>query len=85
MKVYVPTERERATSHAIYVTPGTDPETIKEGVPSEWLDQEGKAINFRIEFKQGVANVDDKIGAYMLKRGLARKTSLIRPGDIHHA
>jgi len=83
MKVYVPTERERATSHTIYVTPASDAETVKEGIPSEWQDVEGKPITFPIQFKQGVATVDDKIGAYMIKRGLARKSSLIRPGDVH--
>lgn len=83
MKVYVPTERERATSHTIYVTPANDAETIKEGIPTDWLDVEGKPITYPVQFKQGVAEVDARLGAYMIKRNMARKSSLIRPGDIH--
>lgn len=68
----------------VFVTPGRDhPET------SDWMktntDSEGKSFNepimFTVKFENGVAEVPDNLGRYMIDKGLARKSRLILPPD----
>ena len=85
MFVYLPTERDRRNDHTIYVTPGADAAFTKGEVPAEWKDQEGKPLTITVKFIQGKAEVPKNLGEYMVERGLARKTALIRPGDRAYA
>lgn len=85
MKVYIPTDRNRPTSHTIYCTPGGDVEFCKGDVPSEWKDQEGNALSIPVTFKNGMADIPNNLGDYLIARGLARKTKLHLPGDPANA
>ena len=77
MFVYVP---HKKASHTMFVCPAGDP-FLKGEKPSDWVDNENNPITFQIEFKHGKSEVDDKIGKYMIDRGLARKTKIILPQD----
>jgi hypothetical protein len=48
-------------------------------VPSEWVDDKNKPIEFNVEFIYGKANVSDPIGKYLIKYQMAAKTRLIIP------
>lgn len=78
MFVYAP---HKKATHTMYVCPAGDKDFVKGEVPSDWVDDENKPKTFQVEFKRGKAEVDDNLGDYMIKRGLARKTKLILPED----
>lgn len=51
--------------------------------PSDWFRKDdGRPIAFLVQFVDGVAKVDDRLGRYMLKHGMAFKTSLILPPGL---
>ena len=58
-----------------------DREFVKGEVPVDWVDDENNPRQFTIEFTRGKAEVDDKIGKYLIDRGLAKKTKLIIPDE----
>lgn len=70
MKVYKQTQSQ--STHTLFIQPGNDhPEN------SVWLDSKNKAKMFEIVFKYGVAEVDDRLGQYMIDKKLAASTFLI--------
>lgn len=74
MKVYKPSKYNN-TAHTVFVQPGVDyPET------SEWMDAENKPKLFQIFFRNGVAEVEDNLGHYLIDRQIAAPTPLI---NIH--
>ena len=77
MLVYVP---HKKASHTMFVCPAGDT-FVKGEKPSDWVDDENKPITFQVEFRRGKAEVDDKVGKYMVERGLARKSKIILPQD----
>lgn len=70
MKIYQPGTRGKRTA---FVQPGvTHPTT-------DWLDENGKARMFAVEFKEGEATVDDQLGQYMIDKDLAKRSPIILP------
>jgi hypothetical protein len=77
LKVYNHSMHGRGT---IFVTPGREHEEN-----SDWIkvsrDPDGREIRepimFTVRFADGVAEVPDSLGAYMIKKGLARKSPII--------
>lgn len=75
MKVYLPgTGAKTSPSHMLSVAPAAD---TKGEVPADWVNNDNEPLQFRIQFKFGVAEVDDRMGRYLIERGICRKTALI--------
>ncbi len=64
----------------MHICPAGDPR-MKGEMPAEWVDDKNNPLTFQVEFRRGKAEVDDKIGKYLIDNGLARKTKLILPED----
>jgi hypothetical protein len=77
MFVYLPHKR---ANHTMHIRPAADPR-LKGEMPSEWVDDKNEPITFQVEFVRGKAEVDDKIGKYLIEMGQARKSKLILPED----
>ena len=77
MFVYLP---HKKATHTMHICPAGDPR-MKGEMPTEWVDDKNNALTFQVEFRKGKAEVDDKIGKYLIDTGLARKTKLILPED----
>ena len=77
MFVYVP---HKKATHTMFVCPAGDPR-LKGEMPSDWVDDNNKPLTFEVEFRRGKAEVDDKLGKYMIEHGMARKTKIILPQD----
>lgn len=82
MFVYLTGSKERsAPLHVKYVAPAGDKKHVRDGdIPSDWINQEGQPAGFAVEFNYGRAEVDDRLGEYMISAGLAQRTNLIRSG-----
>lgn len=68
MKIYHPGSRGK---HTIFVCPG------QEFPVSDFLDADGKPIQFPVGFSEGAADVPDNLGNYMIDRDLAKKSPII--------
>lgn len=69
MKVYY---KGRSLNHHMHVQPANQfPHVL------EWREPDGRAKAFDIRFVNGVADVDDKLGEYLINQGLASKTMII--------
>lgn len=72
MKVYHPGGR----GHLVMVTPGA---TIQGEIPSDWQNGDGTPRRFDVRFDtNGVAEVDKKLGEYLIEKGYAQRTALKR-------
>lgn len=49
---------------------------------SDWMDDAGKPRMFAVEFRQGVADVSDHLGQYLIDHGLAHRSPIILPDRI---
>ena len=78
MLVFLP---HKKANHTMHISPAADREFVKGEVPADWVDDENNPRQFTIEFTRGKAEVDDKIGKYLIDRGLAKKTKLIIPDE----
>ena len=81
MRIYYRGEQRSAT-HTMFVSPASDPEGIKGGVPAEWLGVDGQPILFTVSFVDGKAEVPASLGKFMIDRGLAKRTALILPSLV---
>ena len=70
MKVYY---EGRDDGHRMFVQPGTHHADV-----SEWM-QEGKPILMEVKFNNGVAEVPENLGKYLIDKGLVRKSRIILP------
>lgn len=70
MNIYRPGSRGR---HSVYVQPGN------EHPNSDFVDADGKATLFDVAFKEGVAEVPDNLGNYMIDKGLAQRSPILLP------
>lgn len=70
MKVYHP----EGSSMMLMVTPGAGMAEC----PSDWLGVEGKPKRVDVQFQNGVAEVDGKLGAWLIEKGHANRTGLRR-------
>jgi hypothetical protein len=77
MFVYLP---HKKATHTMHICPAADPR-LKGEMPSDWVDDKNNPRAFEVEFRSGKAEVDDRIGNYLVETGLARKTKLILPED----
>lgn len=69
MKVYY---RGRSSNHHLYVQPANEYPHV-----SEWREPDGRPKSFDIHFKNGEADVDDKLADYLVDKNLASKTKVI--------
>ena len=69
MKIYF---HGRSQNHTIYVTPAEHYPHVR-----QWRDENGRPKMFEVNFKFGVAEVEDELGAYMVKKELASATKII--------
>lgn len=76
MRVYYAGERR---NHQMAVTPAADPRAICEGVNADWLDGRGHPRTFQIDFVDGVAEVPDSLGRYLIATGQAKRSRLWTP------
>jgi hypothetical protein len=64
--------------HRLHVTPGFFRQDV-----SEWMQQDGKTpVCFVVVFKDGMAEVPDSLGKYMLDEKLVQRSPLIL-SDTH--
>lgn len=80
MKVYLPNAVAKTQSvHLLHICPAGH---LKgQEMPSDWVDDENKPVNFTIKFQFGEAEVPSEIGKYLVEYGMAKKTPLILPRD----
>lgn len=62
----------RSLNHRIFVTPAHDYPNV-----NSWREEDGRGKQFEVHFKNGVADVDDNLGLYMIEKGLVSKTKII--------
>jgi hypothetical protein len=70
MKVY----RQEKGPFNLFVSPNNDGASNQ-----DWMDAEGKPKLIQVSFKDGVAEVPNDLGRYMIDRKLANKTAIILP------
>ena len=80
MKIYLHSDRaERMATYTVHVSPAGDTGFVKDSEMCEgWKLPDGTAKQFPIDFAFGAAEVDDSLGRYMVARGIAHKTRLLR-------
>lgn len=78
MKIFVNGAQERKELHRLFVTPGKDDPSN-----SAWIGEDQLPMQLTVTFVRGVAEVDDQLGRYLIKKGLAEKsrTRIKRPTD----
>lgn len=65
--------------HALFVAPAADPR-IGGGADSSWVNDDGTPKNILVDFDaDGVAEVPDSVGRYLLATKQARRTRLWLP------
>lgn len=83
MRVYYAGERN---NHQMSVAPAADTRAMREGINAEWLDARGQPRTFQVNFINGVAEVPDSLGKYLIKTGQAKRTRLwLPPGFVDRA
>ena len=80
MKIYLHSDRaERNAKYTVHVSPAGDTGFVNSNdVRDDWKLPDGSRERFPIDFAFGSAEVDDAIGRYMVARGIAHKTRLVR-------
>lgn len=77
MKVYL--QGPRTGTYTLHACPGGhEPGEC----PADWFDADVKPLTFHVVFINGEAKVDNRLGRYLLKHGMAFKTSLIMPPGL---
>lgn len=77
MKIYTNGEKTAQGKHVLICHPGSDPK-VGDTVAA-WRNIEGKPIAMHVEFINGVAEIDDATGKYLIDKGYASKTRDIEP------
>lgn len=62
--------------HVIMVAPARDDPTSN---VAEWQDTDGNPLTLRVLFKEGMADVPDPLGRYLIDKGLAKKHPTTAP------
>jgi hypothetical protein len=79
MRVYLHSDRaEKSKSYIVNLAPAADPGVALQGVPDDWKNPDGTAKQMQVDFVYGVAEVSDELGKYMVGRGIAHKSRLLR-------
>lgn len=58
--------------HFMFVTPGGHLENTE--LPISWVDSMNRPKTFELRFVGGRAEVDDQLGSYLIKNGLAKES-----------
>lgn len=71
--------RPPPAAHYMFVTPAAHLQNTE--VPAAWIDALNRPKDFHLHFVHGRAEVDDDLGRYLIKHGLAHKSGaqLFRP------
>src|SRR5689334_1308512 len=79
MRVYF--NSDKRGTHTVHIRPAADFDHLQGQPPaSDWLEDDGRTpAQFAITFTDGVADVSDSIGRYLVATGHARATRLIVP------
>jgi hypothetical protein len=79
MQVYF--NSEKRGNHTVHVRPAADFDFLQGQQPaSDWLEDDGRTPRqIAVIFSDGVADVSDSIGRYLVATGHARPTRLIVP------
>ena len=82
MRVYF--NSEKRGNHTVHVRPAADFEHLQGQPPaSDWLEDDGRSPRqFAVVFTDGVADVSDSVGKYLIAVGHARPTRLILPPSV---
>lgn len=76
MRVY----HHQRRRHSLYVSPAGDPRATRRGVDSDWINADGSAKLLEVGFDaDGVAEVPDALGRYLLDTKQAKRTRLWMP------
>lgn len=67
-------------AHTVIVCPAAHMPNTE--VPKEWVDRDNNPVTFPVVFQHGKAEVDDALGAYMVKAGIAQRSRLIVPSQV---
>lgn len=80
MKIYLHSENaERHPKYVVTIAPAGDVEFVSsEDCKPEWKNAKGDPLQIEVVFDRGVAEVNDSIGKYMVARGIAMKSRLLR-------
>lgn len=66
--------------HSLFVAPAADPRARSGGVESAWLNEDGSPKNILVDFDaDGIAEVPDPLGRYLVATKQARRTRLWMP------
>jgi hypothetical protein len=79
MRVYLHSENaERSKAYTLTVAPAADTGFVVGEVPTTWKHPDGQAKQIEIVFAQGAAEVDDQLAVYLIKRGIAHRSRMLR-------
>lgn len=81
MFVYAAGERQAVGVQTLHIAPAAHVGGAT-ACPLDWLEDDGSPRNFTVIFRDGVAEVDDQIGRYLLAYKLAKRTKLILPAGL---
>lgn len=81
MKIYAAGERQAQGRHPFNINPAAHL-SDRTACPGDWFDDDGNPREFVVQFVDGEAEVDDRIGRYMVAHRMARKTKLIIPAGV---
>lgn len=80
MKIYLHSEQaEKDARYTVTVAPAADTDFVKSvDVETEWKLADGAAAQIEVNFSFGVAEVPDPLGNYMVARGIAHESRILR-------
>lgn len=79
MRIYLHSDRaEKSATYPMHLSPASDVGIVQGEVPSDWKNPDGSAKQITIDFVYGAADVPHELGKYMVERGLANKSRLLR-------
>lgn len=73
MKVYL--KSGRPNDHLVFLTPGTDSDSV------EFRNPDGSLKQYTIRFEKGCADVPSNIGQFLIDKGVARKMPIVLRPD----
>lgn len=80
MKIYLHSENaEKSAKYPVIVAPAGDDEFVSsENCLREWRNAKGDPVQFHVDFVFGVAEVQDELANYMVARGIAHRSRVLR-------
>lgn len=78
MFVYLPGK----SNHSVFVTPAVDARGEPLDGASQWKSAEGEALQYNVRFISGRAEVDAKLGQWLIRNGYAQRTPLVLPASL---